>query len=85
MVVLLLGVIWSCVTTLPMVVEAIPLLNGRYETVTDVQEYLDLALDAADMKESDVLATKLSIYQEVRMLLWFFFGFCSLVFRYERR
>ncbi len=46
-------------------VEAISLLGGRYETVTDVQAYLDLALDAAAMKESDDFDVKLQIYQEV--------------------
>jgi hypothetical protein len=41
-------------------------LEGRYETVTDVTDYLNLALDAADMKESTDLATKLNIYQNGR-------------------
>eukprot|EP00934_Nitzschia_sp_Nitz4_P003142 Nitzschia sp. Nitz4//scaffold227_size32659//29826//30272//NITZ4_007901-RA/size32659-snap-gene-0.7-mRNA-1//-1//CDS//3329542803//3132//frame0 len=42
---------------------AISLLNGRYETSTDVQDYLNLASDAAAMKETDVRATKEDIYQ----------------------
>lgn len=47
-------------------VQAISLLGGRYQTETDVQAYLDLALDAADMKESDDFDTKLLIYKQVR-------------------
>jgi hypothetical protein len=52
--------------TTSQVVDGISLLGGRYETVTDVQAYLDLALDAAAMKESDDLTLKMSIYQQVR-------------------
>ena len=51
----------------PVGTTAIPLLNGRFQTTTDVQYLLDLALDAADMKEADDLATKQSIYENVRM------------------
>jgi hypothetical protein len=47
------------------VAEGIPLLGGRYETTTDVQTYLNLALDAADMKEAEDLATKQLIYESV--------------------
>jgi hypothetical protein len=47
---------------------AIPLLNGRFETTTDVQHILDLALDAAAMKEADSIASKTSIYQNVSSL-----------------
>jgi hypothetical protein len=46
-------------------VDAIPLLGGRYQTITDVSDYLNLALDAAAMKESTDLTTKKSIYQNV--------------------
>ncbi|KAG7374724.1 low iron-inducible periplasmic protein [Nitzschia inconspicua] len=44
-------------------VTAISLLGGRFETMTDVSDYLNLALDAADMKETDDLTTKKNIYQ----------------------
>jgi hypothetical protein len=47
------------------VAEGIPLLGGRYGTTTDVQKYLNLALDAADMKEAEDIATKTKIYQSV--------------------
>jgi hypothetical protein len=46
-------------------VTAIPLLNGRFETTTDVQYILDLALDAAAMKEANSVVSKTSIYQNV--------------------
>jgi hypothetical protein len=39
-------------------VEGKPLLGGRFETYTDVQTLLNLALDTADMKEANDLATK---------------------------
>ena len=45
--------------------QAIPLLNGRFETTTDVQYLLNLALDAAAMKESDNIDAKNAIYQFV--------------------
>eukprot|EP00980_Cylindrotheca_fusiformis_P024659 scaffold12195_cov126-Cylindrotheca_fusiformis.AAC.3 len=44
-------------------VNGIPLLGGRFETTTDVQEYLNIALDVVDMRESDDLQTKQSIYK----------------------
>ena len=44
---------------------AMPLLNGRFETTTDVQSLLNLALDAADMKEATDMMKKQSIYQFV--------------------
>lgn len=44
---------------------AIPLLQGRFETTTDVQDYLNLAIDAAEMREATDLAVKKSIYQNV--------------------
>lgn len=44
---------------------AIPLLNGRFETSTDVQYLLNLALDAAAMREANSLVEKVSIYQNV--------------------
>ncbi len=46
-------------------VAAIPLLNGRFETTTDVQFLLNLALDAAAMKEATTLSSKAAIYQNV--------------------
>lgn len=59
--------VWlGCSITTTAVVDAASLLNGRFETVTDVTDYLNLALDAADMKETDDLTTKLNIYQNVR-------------------
>ena len=50
-------------TLSPSIINAIPILNGRFETTTDVQALLDLALDAADMKEATDVATKQSIYE----------------------
>jgi hypothetical protein len=55
-----------CCVCSTFLVEAVSLLNGRYETTTDVMDYLNLALDAADMKETDDFATKKNIYQNVR-------------------
>jgi hypothetical protein len=43
---------------------AIPLLNGRFETTTDVQDLLNLALDAADMRESTDFTAKQTIYTD---------------------
>ena len=43
-------------------INCIPLLGGRFETSTDVQQFLNLALDAAEMKESDDFETKKGIY-----------------------
>lgn len=56
--VVLLVVAMSSVVT-----DAIPVLGGRFETVTDVQDLLNLALDAADMKEATDLTVKQSIYE----------------------
>jgi hypothetical protein len=44
----------------------IPLLGGRFETATDVQGILNLALDAAEIRESDETAEKLEIYKNGR-------------------
>lgn len=44
------------------VVNCITLLGGRFETTTDVHTLLNLALDAAEMKESDDFDTKRAIY-----------------------
>jgi hypothetical protein len=46
------------------VVNGITLLGGRFETTTDVQEFLNLALDAAEMKESGDFETKKAIYKD---------------------
>ncbi len=51
-------------------VNAIPLLGGRFETTTDVQNLLNLGLDAADMREATDLATKALIYKEVSVSFW---------------
>lgn len=45
-------------------VNCIPLLGGRFETSTDVQTLLNLALDAAEMKESDDIETQKAIYNK---------------------
>jgi hypothetical protein len=55
----------SACTLTNTVVQGIPLLNGEYETTTDVQSLLNLALDAAAMKETTSLSTKEEIYQNV--------------------
>ena len=47
------------------IVQGIPLLGGRYETTSDVQTLLNLALDASDMKEAPDQATKKEIYTKV--------------------
>jgi len=49
---------WTVRTT-----QGISLLNGRYETSTDVTDYLNLALDASKMSESDDFDTTLEIYK----------------------
>ena len=49
---------------LPSVV-AVTLLNGRFETTSDVQYLLDLALDAAAMREATTMAAKAAIYHNV--------------------
>jgi len=38
-------------------------MNGRYETTYDVTNYLNLALDAAKMSESDDFETTMDIYE----------------------
>jgi hypothetical protein len=58
--------LWIALCGSTVVVDAVSLLGGRYETTTDVTDYLNLALDAADMKETDDLTTKKNIYQNVR-------------------
>ena len=47
----------------------IALLNNRYTTTTDVQNILNFANDVADMKETEDLAVKRDIYQNVRKFL----------------
>lgn len=46
-------------------VAAVTLLNGRFKTTSDVQYLLDLALDAAAMREATTMAEKAAIYQNV--------------------
>jgi hypothetical protein len=76
-------VLFVAATTSSMgVADAISLLNGRFETTTDVTAYLNLALDAADMRETEDIPTKQNIYSNVRLAvvallalvveLWFF-------------
>ena len=43
----------------------ISLLNGAYQTTTDVQHILNLANDLADMKETDSLDEKKQIFMNV--------------------
>ena len=52
--------------------EAVSLLNGRYETSTDVTDYLNLALDVSKMSESLNNDVKLDIYKNVSLLPCFF-------------
>jgi hypothetical protein len=52
----------AAMSLLAPVTTAIPLLNGRFETTTDVQDLLNLALDAADMKEATEFADMQTIY-----------------------
>jgi hypothetical protein len=64
--------LWCCggcsMVIFVIVVEAASssLLGGRYQTTTDVTNYLNLALDAANMKETDDFDTKKNIYENVR-------------------
>jgi hypothetical protein len=44
-------------------VHAITLLNGRFETTSDVQNILNFALDVAEMREATSLEEKKSIYE----------------------
>lgn len=46
-------------------VRAISILNGEYETTTDVQDYLNLALQAQAMREAEDLTTKKQFYTQV--------------------
>ena len=60
---------WNTVVSLsllvlPLQISAKVLLGGTYETTTDVQNYLNLALDAAAMKETDDIALKQTIYRD---------------------
>jgi hypothetical protein len=50
-------------TLLQQPVHAITLLNGRFETTSDVQNILNFALDAAEMREATTLEEKKSIYE----------------------
>ena len=43
------------------------LLGGRFQTTTDVQGILDLALDVRDMKTALNQIVKLNIYSNVRL------------------
>ena len=45
------------------------MLGGRYETTTDVQAFLNLALDTALMKETSDLDTKKDLYKHVSFVL----------------
>ena len=51
---------WTIQTT-----QAASLLNGRYETTTDVTDYLNIGLDASKMSESDNYEVTLDIYKNV--------------------
>ena len=51
------------------VTDAISLLDGQYETTTDVTDYLNLALDVSKMSESENIDVKLDIYKNVSSLL----------------
>ena len=60
---------WNTVVSLsllvlPLQISAKVLLGGTYETTTDVQNYLNLALDAAAMKETDDIELKQTIYRD---------------------
>ena len=65
----ILALLASCWTI--QLTEAVSLLDGRYETTTDVTDYLNLALDVAKMSESDDIDVKLDIYKNVS---WSLFG-----------
>lgn len=43
-------------------------MDGRYETNTDVTDYLNLALDVSKMSESENIDVKLDIYKNVSLL-----------------
>lgn len=49
------------------VTQAIPLLNGRYETTTDVTDYLNLALDVSKMSDSEDFDNSMDIYKNVSL------------------
>ena len=48
--------------------DAASLLNGRFETTTDVTDYLNLAFDASKMIESTDFDVTMSIYKNVSIL-----------------
>ena len=50
------------------------MLNGRYETTTDVTDYLNLALDAAKMSEASDFDTTLDLYRNVSLFYTNYFS-----------
>ncbi len=62
-----LALLVSCWTI--QVTDAVSLLNGRYETTTDVTDYLNLAQDVSKMSESEQQDLSLDIYKNVSMIL----------------
>lgn len=64
----ILALLASCWTI--QLTEAVSLLDGRYETTTDVTDYLNLALDVSKMSESDDIDVKLDIYKNVSWSLF---------------
>lgn len=63
----ILSMLWFALIQLS-AIAAIPLLNGRFETSTDVQNFLNLALDAAAMRESKNMTEKSEIYSNVSII-----------------
>lgn len=52
------------------IANAIPILDGRYQTSNDVTSYLNLALDIAKMNEAVDFDTKLDIYKNVSLFMF---------------
>jgi hypothetical protein len=61
------------------VTNGMPLLGGRYETTTDVQGILNLALDVAAMQQSNDENERKSIYENVSFLGFQYFDVKPLV------
>ena len=57
----------SCWTVQTTQAQSISLLNGRFTTTTDVTDYLNIAMDASKMIESEDFEVTLDIYKNVSM------------------
>jgi hypothetical protein len=59
--------ILSCWTVQTTQAQSISLLNGRFKTSTDVTDYLNIAMDASKMSESEDFEVTMDIYKNVSL------------------